>query len=200
MGLSPSKDTRSVGFSTSLKIFCYTNPMIKAVVFDVGGVIYVNTGGNILERIASSLDIPFNDFKREYFKNNHLANVENVPWEDVAVKTVHAFNDSKDAEIITRKLVQDNQSKKILNQDLIDIFPLLHGAGFKLGIISNAGTHLRERLDRDGISAYVDEIVISGEVGHQKPHKEIFEILFERLNLKSQEIAFVDDSHKWLWG
>lgn len=172
--------------------------MFKAVVFDVGGVIYTNEGSNILEQIADSLGVPFIDFQQEYFKHNHLANVENVPWEDVAVKTAQAFSDGKEAEAITRALVQEHRSKKVLNTELLNLFTLLRKAGLKVGIISNAGTHLRERLERDGIAPLVDTIVISGEVGHQKPHKEIFEVLFDRLNFQPQEVVFVDDSHKSL--
>lgn len=172
--------------------------MIKAVVFDVGGVIYTNEGGSILEQIADFLGISFIDLQQEYFKHNHLANVENVPWEDVVVKTVQVFNDDKEAEAVTRALVQEHRSKKVLNTELLNLFILLRKADFKVGIISNAGTHLRERLERDGITSLVDAIVISGEVGHQKPHKEIFEILFDMLDLQPGEVAFVDDSYKSL--
>lgn len=40
--------------------------------------------------------------------------------------------------------------------------------------------------------------VISGEIGFQKPHKEAFQVLFEKLDLQPEEVVFVDDSTRSL--
>jgi HAD superfamily hydrolase (TIGR01509 family) len=37
-------------------------------------------------------------------------------------------------------------------------------------------------------------MVISGEVGHVKPHPEIFQILLERIGRTAEECLFIDDS------
>jgi len=44
----------------------------------------------------------------------------------------------------------------------------------------------------------IDDAVISGEIGYQKPHKEAFAVLFERLGASAQEVVFIDDSPKSL--
>jgi HAD superfamily hydrolase (TIGR01509 family) len=37
-------------------------------------------------------------------------------------------------------------------------------------------------------------MVISGEVGHVKPHPEIFQILLDRIGRPANECLFIDDS------
>lgn len=40
----------------------------------------------------------------------------------------------------------------------------------------------------------LDDMVISGEVGHVKPHPEIFQILLERIGRPAHECLFIDDA------
>jgi len=68
----------------------------------------------------------------------------------------------------------------------------LRGA-FKLGILSNADSSLRERLKTDGIHDLFDDIVCSAEVGMAKPEAAIFALSAERLGLEPGECVFVDD-------
>jgi HAD superfamily hydrolase (TIGR01509 family) len=82
--------------------------------------------------------------------------------------------------------------------ELLSLFPVLRKQGLKVGIFSNSGAKLRERLHAEGIAELADVVVISGEIGFQKPHKEAFDVLFERLNLRPEEIVFIDDSTKSL--
>ena len=171
---------------------------IKALVFDVGGVLYINNGGNVSQNIAEELGISFEDLRQEYYKYNHLANVHNIPWEDVVIKAVRVFNTDSAVEKRARQLIRDHNSKNILNVELIALFPLLKEKGLKLSILSNAGKHLRGTLERDGIASLMDKIIISGEVGHQKPHKEIFDALFNQLDLEPGEVALIDDSRRSL--
>lgn len=176
----------------------YKNETIKAVVFDVGGVIHINNTGNSSEKIAEALGIPFQDFREEYFKHNHRTNIENISWEDVVVDVVKKFDQSEEAEATTRRINRDHESQTYLNVELLEIVKSLRKSGLKVGIISNYGSHLRRVLEEEGVTPLVDEIVISGEVGFQKPHREIFDIAFDRLGLSSHEVAFVDDSPKSL--
>lgn len=65
---------------------------------------------------------------------------------------------------------------------------------FTLGIISNAPTRLREILDRENLSSLVDVVVISSEVGAEKPDPEIFKIALEKAGITPSEAVYVGDS------
>jgi len=176
------------------------NDCIKAIVFDVGGGLRLSGGQgmNVLERIADMINVPSDEFKKAYWKNNALSNVENVPWEDMIVKVVKVFDPTFEAEERVRKFVRDYEASRTTNKDLIDLFPKLHALGLKVGILSNATTQLRKWLEDEGIAPLADVIIISGEIGYQKPHKEAFDVLFERLGLAPMQVVFVDDSPKSL--
>jgi putative hydrolase of the HAD superfamily len=174
------------------------NPDIKAVVFDVGGVIELSEGKGIWEQIAELLNVPLDEFKKAYWAHNHLSNVENMKWEDMVVEVVKTFGKDKDMEEKVRKIVRAHDAAKTINTDLLKLFSNLRRSGIKVGILSNATSELREKLREKGITPLVDEIVVSGEIGYQKPHKEAFDVLFQRLGLKPKQVVFIDDSAKSL--
>jgi HAD superfamily hydrolase (TIGR01549 family) len=176
------------------------NDRIKAIVFDVGGVLRWNgeEGMNVLERIADMIGVPSDEFKKEYWERNQLSNVENMPWEDLITKVVKVFDPTFETEKRVRKFVEDYEASRTTNKDLVDLFPKFHALGLKIGILSNATTQLRKWLEDEEIAPLVDVIIISAEIGYQKPHKEAFDILFKRLGLAPAEVVFVDDSAKSL--
>lgn len=60
--------------------------------------------------------------------------------------------------------------------------------GIKIGLLSNCpsefGRLRRLTMKEDGILHYFYTILLSGEVGHEKPEKEIFEIALNSLGLQ----------------
>lgn len=78
-----------------------------------------------------------------------------------------------------------------------DVFPTLTALrerGFRLGVLSNWDDRLRPLLERLGLTAFFDVIVISCEVGHRKPAPEIFLRAARALNLEPNQILHVGDS------
>lgn len=69
--------------------------MIKAIVFDYGGVIKINEN-DLFGDICECFNISKDDWHQEYFKINHLANTKNVNHEDVIKMVVSRFNDGEE--------------------------------------------------------------------------------------------------------
>lgn len=64
---------------------------------------------------------------------------------------------------------------------------------YRVALISNAGKESTERrVPREYLDIF-DELVLSGEVGHSKPDREIFEIAADRLGVSLSEMVFIDD-------
>lgn len=175
-----------------------TNQKIKAVVFDFGGVIELYEGGTMLSAIAKYLGVSVSDFRSAYFKHNHLSNVKNMSWEEMILTVVSVFNKDKQKEGEVRKIIQDRASQRRVNTELLSFFPQLKKLGLKTGIFSNANSALRERLKELNLLELPDAVVLSGDIGHQKPHKEAFQVLFERLGLLPEEVVFIDDTPRSL--
>lgn len=71
----------------------------------------------------------------------------------------------------------------------------LHEMGLKTGLITNGDSNTqRSKIAMLGLESYLDEIIISGEIGFAKPGPEPFRIMADRLNLKPEEIIFVGDN------
>lgn len=77
----------------------------------------------------------------------------------------------------------------------VEIMKKLKQAGYPLYGLSNWSSEtfplIREKYDFFDL---FDDMIISGEVGHVKPHPEIFHILLERIGRPAQECLFIDDS------
>jgi len=77
----------------------------------------------------------------------------------------------------------------------VHILKQLKERGYALYGLSNWSAetfpHARRKYDFLGL---LDDIVISGEVGHVKPDPAIFRIMLEKIGRPAQECLFIDDS------
>lgn len=90
---------------------------------------------------------------------------------------------------------------------------LLKDAGVKLAVVSNFDTRLRKLLDDLNVAQLFDAIVISSEVGSEKPAAGIFLAALDHIDIKASKAVHVGDDEKadkagansvgidcWLWG
>ncbi len=71
----------------------------------------------------------------------------------------------------------------------------LRQMGMKLGIVTNGEHDFQTvKIKLLGIDKFVDEIVISGDVGVQKPNKEPFLVMSERLGIAPNNLLYVGDN------
>jgi len=70
----------------------------------------------------------------------------------------------------------------------------LRDSGYKLGAITNGlAVKQWEKLIRLGIQHFFDVVIISEEVGRNKPDREMFELAAKRIGCKPKESAMVGD-------
>lgn len=71
----------------------------------------------------------------------------------------------------------------------------LRKMGLKIGILTNGAHDLQERkIKMLGIADFVDEIVISGDVGVDKPDIKPFQVISEKLGIAPQNLMYVGDN------
>jgi len=71
----------------------------------------------------------------------------------------------------------------------------LRRRGFGLGVISNWDSGARSLLSGHGLAEFFDPIVISSEVGAEKPAPEIFRIALERVGFAGEQCLYVGDNY-----
>jgi len=171
--------------------------MIKAIVFDYGGVLKINTEDSLGE-LLNYLETTREDWDKEWFLGNKEANNSGKPYADYFLEVCLKFKNSEESKKHILDSLEKNKGKHIVNSELVEIIKKLKDNGYKIGLLSNYGVELRDKLQKDGIYDLFDTIIISAEVQQVKPDPEIFKILFENLNLNPEEVVFVDDTPKSL--
>ncbi len=66
--------------------------------------------------------------------------------------------------------------------------------GFRLGIISNFDSRLRDVLVNLGIDPFFEQVTLSWEIGVAKPDPKIFAIALDRMGLRGSEALHLGDS------
>ena len=65
---------------------------------------------------------------------------------------------------------------------------------YKIGLLSNVGTGVVEGIFTEHeLSTLFDTVVLSGQVGMEKPYFEIFELTAARLRVEKSECIMIDD-------
>jgi putative hydrolase of the HAD superfamily len=80
-----------------------------------------------------------------------------------------------------------------LFDDVVDCLEALSNRGQRLGVISNFAPTLRGILKKKGISHFFDPIIVSTEVGLEKPNPAIFSLALQRADLKAKEVLYIGD-------
>ncbi|KGX86614.1 HAD family hydrolase [Pontibacillus litoralis] len=76
-----------------------------------------------------------------------------------------------------------------------EVLQELKSASINIGLISNWDETARDVLEKNRIIDYFDTIVISSEVGVNKPNAEIFEIGLKNANVNAEECLYVGDNY-----
>ena len=70
----------------------------------------------------------------------------------------------------------------------------LRNSGLKVGIITNGTSDLQfKKIRLLDLEKYTDEILISGDIGIQKPNPEPFHVMSQRLGIPAEELIYVGD-------
>jgi|SRR3990167_3575272 len=166
--------------------------VIKAVGFDYGGVIAKNSGHSFNEEVCKVLGITIEEYEREYFKVNHLPNTGKMSWDEFWKMFVNKLNKQDKLEEV-RKVVHKTNTREI-DQEILDLAKKLKGEGYKVGLLSNNTLDAVTKFREIGLYDLFDTVVVSEEVGYSKPDPKIFELFLDNLNVRSEELAFIDDS------
>ena len=164
---------------------------IKAVFFDLGGVIVRTEFQAPRQQLAEKLGMEYDDLDRIVFNSDsglrasmgQISSAEH--WAFVLKKLKRPASEMS--------LIRDEFfAGDIVDRTLLEYIRSLHGK-YKTGLISNAWSDLRDFITREKFGDAFDDMIISAEVGAMKPEPKIFQIALERFGVKPKEAVFVDD-------
>lgn len=164
---------------------------IRAVFFDLGGVIVRTEYQSPRQQLADRLGLEYDDLSKIVFDS------------ETGVKaTVGSITSQQHWEAVMKRLKRPHEeiaairdeffAGDIVDHDIISFLRSLRGT-CKTGLISNAWSDLRDFMAREKIIDAFDHIIISSEVGVAKPEAKIFQIALEQAGVSPNEAVFVDD-------
>ena len=167
---------------------------IRAVVFDVGGVLEIPTDTDLDGRWEQRLGLQRGEFLQR-LRRSGLGRDANLGWVSEA-EFAQAFGQLYGLDqAMTEELLADLWDWYVgeLNTEIADYFQRLRPR-FRTAILSNAAAGGRREEDRRyGFAKMADVLVYSYDVGIEKPDQRIFEITCERLGVRPSEVVFLDD-------
>lgn len=169
--------------------------MIKAVLFDYGGVLSEGGGKHSLAQIIASLY----GFEVGWDKLADLHNrlLRGQITTDTFFKELAVIHHSSKVVTIAE---WDKASEDVfdLSAPVIELAAMLRQQGIKTGIVSNVYAMSADRHRQLGNYNGFEPVVLSGEVGEVKPDPRIYELALSRLGVAPSEVLFVDDQEKCL--
>lgn len=84
--------------------------------------------------------------------------------------------------------------------DTVPFLEELRAAGVRTAFVSNCSENTWRLLSALGLSALVDELVLSCEVGAAKPDPKIYQVALDRLGVSADRTVFIDDQQRFCVG
>ena len=165
--------------------------MIKAVFFDMGGVIVRTEFQAPREHLAERLGVEYDELVKLVFESETARKVsigllsEEEQWAAVIRKL--NLPESEIQAIRTEFFGGD-----VVDLELLDFIRSLRKK-FKVGLISNATLGLRPWIISKKFEDVFDAMIISAEVGVEKPDARIYQMALEKLGVAARESVFLDD-------
>jgi len=167
---------------------------IKAVIFDLGGVIVRTEYQAPRQHLAESLGMDYDDLDKVVFDNGSNGSATRATVGEINEEE-HWLNVMK---VLKRPASEYERIRdEFFGGDVIDhtILDFLRSIKpkYKTCLISNAWSGLRDYIVREKFDDAFHHMIISAEVGVAKPDAKIYRIALEQLQVKPNEAVFVDD-------
>ena len=165
---------------------------IRAVIFDIGGVLLKQKPSHSFGTWEKSLGLPEGELGRIIDKSgwNKAATLGKISAHEVWQRVGERLDLSNEQ---VHAIESDFRPDEEINTELVVLLRSLR-LRYTIATISNAWSDTREALTRKyGLDKIVDAMFFSYEVGLAKPDSRIFQIAVSRLKVYPEETIFVDD-------
>jgi epoxide hydrolase-like predicted phosphatase len=165
---------------------------IRAVFFDLGGVIVRTEYQAPREHLAERLNLSYEDINKVVFESesSHKASLGQISTDDHwAAVTRKLRRPASEARSIREEFFAGD----VVDRGLLKFIRSLRPK-FMTGVISNAWPDLRDYIVHNKFDDAFDDLVISAEVGVMKPQPKIYQVALQHLKVGASEAAFVDDT------
>ena len=174
---------------------------IRAVIFDIGGVLLLDAGEGLEAKWERRLGLAEGEFLQLLLTSRVVgpANAGTIAEEELwrQLGTTYHLDDDQ-----LREFRDDNWAMQAPNLELISFLQSLRPR-YKLATLSNDWPGAREQQNHlFQLEQWlgVDVMLYSCEEGMQKPETDFYVLACERLGVHPQEVVFIDDRQQCVEG
>ena len=164
---------------------------IKAVVWDVGGVIVRTVDPSPRSKLSAELGVTLEKLNTLFFSGPEGVQAQkgaiSVGKLVASVRQHLGLKPGEFPDLMERFFGGDQ-----VDYELVAFIRSLKPR-YKTGIISNAWRNLPRMLETWGIRDAFDMVISSGDEGIMKPDPQIFQLALARLSVRADETVFIDD-------
>jgi epoxide hydrolase-like predicted phosphatase len=160
----------------------------RAVGFDYGGVLYGLPGKVFDANIAALLGVEVEDYRKVYFAHNTTHTDTWKMWQAV-LADLQKEGLSRQVDKFTREW----SKTKVIQKEVLELVKRLKRDGYKVGLLTNRAPKQAVRLRVSGIIDIFDVVCVSSEIGYAKPDPRAYAIFCDQLDIKPEELIFIDD-------
>ncbi len=166
---------------------------IRAVVFDIGGVLEITPDLGVYRRWEARLGLPAGEIGERMHDVWLGGGLGTITLDDVHQAITDRLGlDERQVAAFMADMWREYLGTA--NTELIEYARGLRPR-YRTGILSNSFVGAREREQAAyGFEDLVDEIVYSHEAGMSKPDRRIYALVCSRLNVRHDETVFLDDT------
>ena len=173
--------------------------VIRAVVFDIGGVLEITPDLGVMREWETRLGLPAGGLEERMHDAWAGGNIGTITENEVhqAVRERLGLDERQLAEFMA------DLWREYLGTPNTELIEYARGLRprYRTGIVSNSFVGAREREQAAyGFEDLVDDIVYSHEAGMSKPDPRIYALACARLDVRPQETLFVDDTEPCVTG
>lgn len=164
--------------------------MIKAVIFDLGGVLVDNPAPGMFSHYAKTLNVTVKQLEKVYPKYE-------VDWQKGALTEEEFWKKvTTDLHVpqpnVTSLWLDGFLSSYHEKGEMFSLIKKLKSDGYTIALLSNTEVPIMNYIKEKSWSDF-DLFIYSCEVGMRKPDLEIYETTLSNLNINPEEAVFIDD-------
>jgi epoxide hydrolase-like predicted phosphatase len=171
----------------------HLNHNIRAVIWDMGGVIIRNSIPELRNRLAEKYNLTEEKLEEIVFAGpfSQKATLGEISLDELweSVRTTLNIGQTEMPGVISDFWGADRP-----DESLVDFIRSLHAA-YKTGLLSNAYSDARPSINSrfPGLLGVFDVSLFSAEVGLAKPDPRFYHLILDKLGVAPSEAIFVDD-------
>jgi len=170
---------------------------IKAVVFDLGGVIVRTEYQAPRQHLAERFGMDYGEIDKIVFAGGNHSSAARATIGEITEEEhwLNVMNILKQPANEYERVRDEFFAGDVIDLEIVNFLRSIK-LNYKVGLISNAWSGLRDYIVRERFDDAFHHMIISAEVGAAKPDPKIYHIALEQLQVQAKEAVFVDDFYE----